>query len=381
MPRSSSNTGGAATGTGQALDNILASNSPEAKLFTSTVLNVLAALPTAQKQTAITQLSPGQLTPQSSTVVVSPSVNAVGNHQDTTNTAMNGPESGAAAGSDGIHGALWGQALVGSAIAWTRLSAPRAMTPEPTALSPASICRRRRPSRYGGAISYISSRTTGIDMLLGSTTRVASYQFTGYGSWHPDVLDGKLTIDGQLGFGYNTFDQSRGITFLHEAATGKFSGQQYLANVRASYDFNLDNGFTFSPYINIREIHLDYGAYQETGAGIADLNVHSLTVDSFTHEIGIKAGTEYDTSIGKLFPSLKLGWQHDYTNGPISLTSSLAGVVFTSATSRPNADGFEIGAVLDLKRSDSFELSIEYDGEIRQDFQSHSGLIKGTFKF
>jgi outer membrane autotransporter protein len=320
-----------------------------------------------------------------STVAVTPALNAVVDHQETVVAALEGagglvPEKGAAAGSAGQRGAAWGQFLAGTA---TRDQAPGAagygaqtyglLVGVDWAITPTLIA--------GGAVSWIDSTATGHDLLTGSNTKLSSYQFTAYGSWRPEAYDGRLSIDAQAEFATNSYKQHREIQFLGEAASAKYDGQQYLANIVAGYAFPFTNGGALTPYYSLREIHLTNAAYSESGAGIADMAVNSVSTDSLTQEIGFKASTEFDTSAGKLIPTLRLGWVHDYTDGPIPLTANLAGIVFTSTTARPAADGAVIGATLDLKRTDNFDLTIEYDGEIRKDFQSHTGLIKGTFKF
>jgi outer membrane autotransporter protein len=375
-----SSTGGAAVGTGAAFDQIANTNTPAAQQFVNTVLTPLAALSASAKQTAVTQLSPGQLSSQMANVAVSPAAGAIAQHQDVVTAMLDGNGTGAAAGSAPLQGSLWGQFLAGNATRdqtngaagygattyGVMAGADFTVTPELTA---------------GVAIDWVTSRANGSEMLAGSNTRLSSYQFTGYASWRPDRLDGRLVIDGQAGFGQNSFNQTRRIAFLNESANSHYDGQQYLANVVAGYTLDIKGPVSLTPFLSIREVHLDNGAYQENGAGIANLAVGSVSTDSVTQEIGLKAGSQFDTPYGKLFPSVKLGWLHDYTNGPIALTGNLAGIVFASSSARPSADGAALGVSLDLKHTDNFDLTVEYDGEFRKDFQSNTGVVKATFKF
>ena len=78
---------------------------------------------------------------------------------------------------------------------------------------------------------------------------------------------------------------------------------------------------------------------------------------------------------------MKLGWIHNYVNGPIPLTAILGGVTFTSASTRGPRDGAVLGAGLTFSRSDRLRIGVQYDGEIRDAFQSHSGTVKLTVNF
>jgi outer membrane autotransporter protein len=329
-------------------------------------------------------LSPGQLTPQTAPVAVTPALDAITEHQNTLPGATDGPgvlSRGAGAGSDGQQGALWGQLLAGNATRDQSNGAAGYGATTYGVLAGADF--EVTPELLAGvAIDWITSRVTGNDALAGSNTRLSSYQFEGYGSWRPDRFDGRLTVDGQLGFGENSYNQHRAISYLNLGANAHFDGQQYVASVLAGYRLDIQGPVEVAPYLRLRETHLVNGGYSETGAGLADLAVNGITTDSFTHELGVKAGMEFDTQFGKMFPAVKVGWIHDYTNGPIALTGNLlGGTVFTSATSQPGADGAALGLTLDLKRTDSFSLSIEYDGEYHKDFTSNTGLVNGTWKF
>ena len=83
----------------------------------------------------------------------------------------------------------------------------------------------------------------------------------------------------------------------------------------------------------------------------------------------------------QMLPTVKLGWTHDYTDGPIPITSTLGGVAFTSATARPSADGASVGVDLTFVRGDRVRLGLEYQGDLRGDFQSHTGAVKVSWKF
>lgn len=70
---------------------------------------------------------------------------------------------------------------------------------------------------------------------------------------------------------------------------------------------------TLTPYGGFSEAHLVNRGYSETGAGVADLRVAGVSTDTFSTQFGLKLDSGYDWAWGKILPSLKLGWTHDYT--------------------------------------------------------------------
>ena len=65
---------------------------------------------------------------------------------------------------------------------------------------------------------------------------------------------------------------------------------------------------------------------------------------------------------------------------PIPITGSLAGVTFVDPAKRPSPDGLTLGAGVNAQLK-GWSIGLEYQGEIRSDFQSHTAAIKANFKF
>lgn len=70
-----------------------------------------------------------------------------------------------------------------------------------------------------------------------------------------------------------------------------------------------------------------------------------------------------------------------YVNGTIPLSAALGGVAFTSASARGSRDGVTVGAGVTAMKSDRVRIGLQYDGERRETFQSHSGSFKPSFSF
>ena len=378
--------GGPGTGTGAALDAIVAAgngpNTSAALPVINEVLVPLAALPAGQQERAIIQLSPTQLTPQVVALAVSPAVNAIVQHQDVLAANASGREErGLSAGSQGQRGSVWGQLLFNTAKRSVATGA------SPYAANSfgiiAGVDLIGTPNLLvGGALSWVNSTANGRADLIGSRTRLNSYQATTYFTWQPgDLENGGFAVDGQLGFGYNAYHQRRRIDFLGRTAKASFDGQQYLGSLRVSDTVPLGDTASLTPYAGLRAIHLNNDGYTESGAGSANMRVRRLSVDSFSHEIGVQGAAIFETASGQIAPSLKLGWTHNYVNGPIPLSAVLGGVTFTSASARGPRDGAIVGTGLVFTRGDRLRIGVQYDGELRKAFQSHSGTVKLTINF
>lgn len=378
--------GGPGVGTGAALDAIVvAGNSADtgaALPVINDVLVPLAALPAAEQERAIVQLSPTQLTPQVVALAVSPAVNAIVQHQDVLAANASGREErGMSAGSQGQRGNVWGQLLFNTAKRGVAAgSSPYAA--DSFGIIAGVDLIGSSTLLVGGAVSWVNSTANGRADLIGSRTRLDSYQATTYFTWQPgDLENGGFAVDGQLGFGYNAYRQQRRIDFLGRTARASYDGQQYLGSLRVSDTVPLGDSASLTPYAGLRAIHLRNDGYTERQAGTANMQVRRISVDSLNHEIGVQGGAIYDTGSGRFAPSVKLGWIHNYVNGPIPLTAILGGVTFTSTSTRGPRDGAVLGAGLTFSRSDRLRIGVQYDGEIRDAFQSHSGTVKLTVNF
>lgn len=234
----------------------------------------------------------------------------------------------------------------------------------------------------GAALSWVHGKASGRGDITGSNTRLDSFQATGYFTWQPgDAEKAGLTIDGQLGFGYNHYNQQRRIDFLGRSASASFDGQQYLGNLRIGYTIPVSETASVTPFAGLRAVHLANNGYTETGGGVANLEVRKLKVDTVGHELGIQGSAIVDSAPGRIMPSFKIGWAHNYVNGPIPLSAVLGGVAFTSTSSRAGRDGATVGAGFAFMRDDQIKIGVQYDGEYRKVFQSHTATVKLTVNF
>ena len=361
---------------GATLDSIAAAGSAEATTFQSSILTAIDALPTAQQGAAIKQLAPTQNVPSSqmSTATATAVLGAVEQHQQTA--MAYDPATGAAAGSETHDSAIWGQFLGGGARRGSNAEADGYRLTD-FGLA-AGIDHMFSPNAMGGvALSWVRAWSEGSDGSSGSSSILDSYQLTFYGTYRLD----RAFVDGQLGLGWNEFDQKRAIAFLGTTASAQYSGQQYLAKATVGYDLPVADGVTLTPLASLRWLRAVTGSYDETGAGSANLSIDKSGVTSVSQDLGAKVAWSVPTSLGNLKPEARLAWIHDYTNGPIATSGVIGGTAFAVTTPRTEADGVRVGLAASINGDDALSLRAEYEGELRAHYQSHTGIVKAIYGF
>jgi outer membrane autotransporter protein len=374
-------TGGVASPFGSVLDKLNGESTPQAQAFQSNVLAVIDSLPTEQqKGAAIKQLAPAnaantlQMSAQATSIVLG----AVDAHQQLVMGGDGGAYAGTgkAAGNDTAQSALWGQFLGGSAhLAGS--SDNDGFTSKSFGLT-SGFDHMITPNLLGGvALSWLRSWTDGSNDSSGSTQRLDSYQLTAYSTYRL----GRLALDGQVGVGWNHFDQKRNVSFLGQTASADYDGQQYMARARAGYDFSVGANTTLTPFASLRWIHARNESYDESGAGSANLSVDAQNSDVVTQELGTRAQWQFDTAYGTLSPEISAAWVHDYTDSAQTSTGQIGGAAYSVETEGLPSDGVHIGAALSLAATDSTDIRLQYDGELRPGYQSQTATLKASWNF
>lgn len=369
-----SSSGGSAASVAKTLDVINNSSSATATAFKSAVINKITALSGTAQVAAIKQLTPQ--TPaiaQTAAITTAPSSTAVSQRQQAL-LDDGGSGLGAAAGSGTHDYGLWGQVLSGGAMRDSTADAAGYRSRD-FGLITGLDYRINQDTSVGTALSWVRGWNWGADNASGSLSMVDSYQITTYGT----ERFGQAFVTGQLGFGYNHVNQTRSINSLGQAAYSTYGGEQYLAKAGGGYDLPM-NGFTVTPTAGLTFLRSVSDGYTETGSS-DNLTVERRGVQSLSHDLGAKVSTRFDSAWGSFKPEASLAWLHDYNSGPIASSGIMGGSFFSSTVARPSADGARLNLATTLEKSDDISLRFEYEGEVRHDYQSHTGMIKVTGSF
>jgi outer membrane autotransporter protein len=369
--------GGSAAPLGRTLDTINAKDTPAAIAFQNQVLAQIDSLPEAQRGAAIKELSPAsaantvQLSAQATSIVIG----AVETRQQIAMSGDGASQTGIAAGDEARYSQLWGQILGGSA--------HRAGDSENDGFTSKSFGLTSgfdhliTPNLLGGvALSWVRSWTDGSNASNGSTNTLDSYQMTFYGTYRME----RLAVDGQIGAGWNHYDQQRTISFLGNTANADYDGQQYMARTRVGYDFNMGDT-TLTPFTGLRWLGAHTESYDETGAGSANDSVDSQNNSSVTHEVGARAEWSFETPTGIVSPEVSAAWIHDYTDNTVDTTGQIAGTDYSIQTKGLNSDGVRLGIGLSYQTYENLSLKLSYDGEVRPGYQSQAATLRMNLDF
>jgi len=122
----------------------------------------------------------------------------------------------------------------------------------------------------------------------------------------------------------------------------------------------------------------------ETGAGGAGLNVESEGLDILEFGIGVDARKDYVQDNGALLsPEISVGYRYDVIGDPLQTTATFAagGPSFQSEGADPDRDTFSFGAGLGYTGVNATEFTLNYDYEIKDEFESHSALFRVAAPF
>ena len=361
---------------GRTLHVLANGTSPAATAFQDQVMAYIAALPAgsaqqnAVRETAPTQITPAGLSFQVTTSAVASVIEA---HQ--LGAVAQGPGGpGLAAGSTPQGLGLWMQVMGGFGSRGSSASTDGYNLRQGGVMFGLDW-QRNAETLLGVAFSAVTAHAAGNALSTGSSTNLANYQLTGFGTWRflPQTF-----VYGQLGAGLSDYTQSRAIEFLGLHARASYGGQQLTTKAGLGHDIPLARGMTLTPLFGLGYARVTSASYTESGAGAANLTVKASDVGALTQDVGARLSASYATGWGTLRPELRLGWGHDYISAPIATTGTLAGAAFTTTTKRMATDGLRAGAAVTLAQSDRLSFRAEYAGDVRSNYASHAGLLRAT---
>jgi outer membrane autotransporter protein len=297
---------------------------------------------------------------------------AIGQHLQTARTGEDDPATGLAAGSEARNSAFWGQLLGYMARQDTQGDSQgnKAKTLGAAFGADTAVTPRLR---LGGAFSYGKSYVDGLDFASGNSDHIDSYQLTGYGSYD----GGAWYVNGHIGLGLSTYDQSRTTAFTTGAAKANYDGIDLVTHVDAGRDFQFGQT-KLTPIAGLTYIHEAIDSYTESNT---EEHIGSVDFDSVQTELGGQASWQLAMAGGRLVPTAKIGWLHDWVRAPIDTTSTLSGVSFNTSAARPTADGLDLGLAATFYSQGNWDLQAQYDGNFFRDFTSSAVLANVKVHF
>ena len=201
-----------------------------------------------------------------------------------------------------------------------------------------------------------------------------------YGAWTPSpwIMDAGLTV------ALSRFDTTRKVLAGTETriARSDYAGRTVAASLGGKRRFDT-HGLEISPDARLTATRWWLDGYDESGAGALDLHVDGRSGNRLRAETGMELATSIATESGRVRPWLRLAAAHDWTSGSRALLARFAGTAAGFAVDGKDDAGLRWlpGAGLALDLSENVEASLEYQAELRHDFQAHTGQVAMRYRF
>jgi uncharacterized protein with beta-barrel porin domain len=224
---------------------------------------------------------------------------------------------------------------------------------------------------------------TKVDTRLSkNSTTVNSYQGMVYGSYE---FGNNYFMDAQVGFAYNDYDSKRFVNVgsVERTASADYEGYQILNKIELGQDMIFGNYFEFTPSLGLSWTHVEINNYTETGAGTSNLVVNDQDYDILNLTLRGELRRTWEINDGSLTPEIHIGYNYEVIDDKIQTVSAFTGGgnTFTTTGFDPANNSLLGGLGISFISANDFELIATYDMEVKEDFLSHSALLKGRWSF
>ena len=232
--------------------------------------------------------------------------------------------------------------------------------------------------RAGGVFSYSNAAINNTGDTAGNTTRVNSYNLTGYASY----VAARWYANFSAGAVQQRYDTNRVVDFTGFSgdAGGSFSGTQYVARAEAGYPLAVGSA-TLTPLASLTYSYLHQNAYTEAGGNGAALSVDAAHATSITSDLGAKISRDFATQYGMVVPELQLAWRHEYDNSRVQTQASFAAdptgaTSFTSLGANPITNSAVVSAGVTPLRANNLSLTARYTVQAGSGYVSQAGSLR-----
>jgi outer membrane autotransporter protein len=145
------------------------------------------------------------------------------------------------------------------------------------------VGHRISPNVTLGMLMGVSLNSYTLDRNNGNGT-INNHYIGFYGGYAPSE---GLNLKGSTMIGQDRYKSQRNITVLSLSANNIHRGWDASGNIEASYKFKYDTS-VLSPYVRFGYSKTHQNGYQETNAGVFNLNVPSSNTQTLTTEVGTR---------------------------------------------------------------------------------------------
>jgi outer membrane autotransporter protein len=197
---------------------------------------------------------------------------------------------------------------------------------------------------------------------------------------------GDWIFSGAIDAGTGRYDSTRQVALGDTAATATASLTESHVGLhgRVARQFAMD-GWYLKPYVDVHAIHLHTGAYDETGAGVLNLQMQAANGMSYAVSPMLEAGSLFNLDNGLALrgyvsAGLAFSSQRDWgASGRLQGSVSTAGTFTT--TSELGSRRAKLNVGVDLIASKNLDVRVEYSGEFARGFHSNGAMLKAAYSF
>jgi subtilase-type serine protease len=206
----------------------------------------------------------------------------------------------------------------------------------------------------------------------GASGSVDAIQFAGYGGY----VSGPWHLDGIFSYGYLQTDTKRIISVgsINPEADGSYDGNVFSLSTEGGYAFEA-GPLTIEPTLGLNYTHLSQDSFNETGAGVYGLSVHSVDMDSFRSAVGVRLAAKFGEKDDVQFiPELRAGWEHEFLDRTADVNASFIGGSgdFVVRGVELGADSGVLGAGLTVWFNKAIQGFVNYDARMNERISSHT---------
>ena len=200
----------------------------------------------------------------------------------------------------------------------------------------------------------------------GRKVDIDGHNFFVYGSYQPD----QWYVDTMISYGIGQYTEKKAPMGI--AMSAKYHVNTFAANIVTGYGFH--NGIT-------PEGGLRYVAAMQESYNDGAQNVSADNNDVLTAVMGMKYNGDMNAGDWKIKPNFRLAATYDLiSDNSKANISIIGGGNYEIVGKRLRRLGAEAGAGI-TATAGKWELSLEYNGGFRRDYQSHTGIIKAQYNF
>lgn len=246
---------------------------------------------------------------------------------------------------------------------------------------------------FGAETEAFLQSTLGLAVMYGSTgveshnvndtsTDIDSYQISLYGQHD---LPKRVYLRGMAAYAYNANDTKRhNVGGLGgPTASGSFSADQYALRLETGKSYSSGRA-VITPDLMGTWLHYAPDSYTENGAG--GLNLHVSGKSSDVAEVGagftVRWGYEH-TDGTRIIPDVHAAYRYDLVGDSVDATAALAGGggAFAVPGAALGRGRVTVGTGLSYVTTANWDFSANYDMDAKDNYVSHSGRLRATFKF